>query len=92
MTGEDVFRRKPHPDIFLKAAGRLNVPPQACCVIEDAVNGVEAAKAAGMRCVAVTTSFPAQSLAGVGADVVRATIREVTPEDLGVDRPPGNAP
>ena len=66
MTGEDVIRRKPYPDIFLEAARRLDVPPEACCVIEDAVNGVEAAKAAGMRCVAVTTSFPAEALAAAG--------------------------
>ena len=60
INGEEVTRRKPYPDIFLEAARRLNVSPEACCVIEDAVNGVEAAKAAGMRCVAVTTSFPAE--------------------------------
>ena len=83
VTGEDVSRRKPHPDIFLEAARRLDVPPEACCVIEDAVNGVEAAKAAGMRCVAVTTSFPAEALAAAGADVVRTAIGEITLEDLG---------
>ncbi len=82
VTGEDVFRRKPHPDIFLEAARRLDVPPEACCVIEDAVNGVEAAKAAGMRCVAVTTSFPAEALAAAGADLVRTGIGEITLEDL----------
>ena len=86
VTGEDVFRRKPHPDIFLEAARRLDVPPQACCVIEDAVNGVEAARAAGMRCIAVTTTFPPEALAAAGADLVRAGIREVTLEDLGVSR------
>ena len=84
VTGEDVPRRKPHPDIFLEAARRLDVPPQDCCVIEDAVNGVEAAKAAGMRCVAVTTSFPAEALTTAGADVVKAAIREIALEDLGV--------
>jgi HAD superfamily hydrolase (TIGR01509 family) len=84
VTGEDVIRRKPHPDIFLEAARRLNVPPPACCVIEDAVNGVEAAKAAGMRCIAVTTSFPAATLAAAGADLVRTAIAEITLEDLGV--------
>jgi HAD superfamily hydrolase (TIGR01509 family) len=84
VTGEDITRRKPDPDIFLEAARRLNVPPAACCVIEDAVNGVEAAKAADMRCVAVTTSFPAETLAAAGADLVRTAIGEVTLEDLGV--------
>ncbi len=82
VTGEDVFRRKPHPDIFLEAARRLDVPPEACCVIEDAVNGVEAAKAGGMRWVAVTPSFPAEALAAAGADLVRTGIGEITLEDL----------
>ncbi len=82
VTGEDVFRRKPHPDIFIEAARRLDVMPGACCVIEDAVNGVEAAKAAGMRCIAVATTFHAETLTAAGADLVRGGIREVTVEDL----------
>ena len=82
VTGEDVARRKPHPDIFLEAARRLAVPAEACCVVEDAVNGVQAAKAAGMRCVAVTTSFAEESLRTAGADVVRPSLAEVTVDDL----------
>lgn len=85
VMGEEVKRLKPHPDIFLEAARRLNVPPAACCVIEDAVNGVEAAKAAGMRCVAVATSFPAESLVKACADVIRTAIGEVTLKDVAVD-------
>ena len=85
VTGEDVFRRKPHPDIFLEAARRLDVPPAACCVIEDAVHGVEAAKAAGMRCIAVTTSFATETLAVAGADVVKGAIAEITLGDLGLE-------
>jgi len=87
VTGEDVVRRKPHPDIFLEAARRLSVPSKACCVIEDAVNGVEAAKAAGMRCVAVATSFPGEALAAAGADLVRKAIGEIMLEDLQVLTP-----
>ncbi len=75
-------RRKPHPDIFLEAARRLGSPKEACCVVEDAVNGVQAAKAAGMRCVAVTTSFSPETLAAAGADLVRPAIAEVTLDDL----------
>ena len=60
VTAEDVERRKPDPALFLKAAERLGVPPASCTVVEDAVNGVAAAKAAGMRCVAVATSFPSE--------------------------------
>ena len=46
-------RGKPAPDIFLKAAEELHMPPVVCIVIEDAVAGVQAAHAAGMRCIAV---------------------------------------
>ncbi len=88
VTGEDVVRRKPHPDIFNEAARRLGLAADACCVVEDAVNGVQAAKAAGMRCVAVATSFPRDTLAAAGADLVRPAIAEVTLDDL---RVPGNA-
>ncbi len=76
VTGEDVVNKKPAPDIFLAAAAKLGVPPAACVVIEDAVNGVQAAKAAGMRCVAVAQTFPAEKLQQ--ADVVRERLRDVT--------------
>jgi len=53
VSGETVARGKPAPDIFLKAAEELHMHPSACVVIEDAVAGVQAAHAAGMRCIAV---------------------------------------
>lgn len=56
ITGEDITLSKPHPEGYLKAAAMLQVPPEACVVVEDAPNGVRAAKRAGMRCIAVTTS------------------------------------
>ena len=62
VSGSDVQKKKPAPDIFLEASRRLNVEPAACLVIEDAVAGVAAAKAAGMKCLAVTTSFAADQL------------------------------
>lgn len=80
VTGEDVVRKKPAPDIFLEAASRLRALPGECVVVEDAVNGIEAAKAAGMRCVAVAQSFPVERL--VRADVVRADLQSVKLEDL----------
>jgi HAD superfamily hydrolase (TIGR01509 family) len=80
VTGEDVHNKKPAPDIFLSAAANLGVAPVECVVVEDAVNGVQAAKAAGMRCVAVTTSFSPDRLQK--ADVVRARIAEVLLSDL----------
>jgi len=80
VSAEDAVHKKPAPDIFLAAARKLGLPPAACVVIEDALNGVAAARAAGMRCVAVAHSFPPERLGG--ADVVRRTIAEVTPADL----------
>jgi beta-phosphoglucomutase len=68
VTGADVERRKPHPDIFLAAARLLNVDPSACAVFEDAENGVRAAKAAGMYCVGITSTFTGTALLASGAD------------------------
>ena len=53
VSGETVPHGKPAPDIFLKAAQKLHIEPSRSLVIEDAVAGVEAAHAAGMRCIAV---------------------------------------
>jgi HAD superfamily hydrolase (TIGR01509 family) len=53
---DDVARVKPAPDLFLLAAERLGVSPPACLVFEDSANGIRAARAAGMRCVAVPNS------------------------------------
>jgi beta-phosphoglucomutase len=61
---------KPDPAVFLEAAHLIGVPPARCVVIEDAVAGVEAARRAGMRCIAVTTTNPAHTLEEAGADVV----------------------
>ena len=64
VDGNDVVRKKPAPDIFLEACRRLALPPADCMVIEDAVSGVAAARAAGSRCLALTTSFSTAELAG----------------------------
>jgi len=60
----DVPRGKPHPDVFLKAAERVGALPADCIVFEDAPLGVEAARRAGMRCVVLTTTLPADAFAG----------------------------
>ena len=52
-TGEEVVEGKPHPALYLLAAARLGAPPQVCVALEDSPRGVRAAKAAGMRCIAV---------------------------------------
>jgi beta-phosphoglucomutase-like phosphatase (HAD superfamily) len=58
VNGLDVEHKKPAPDIYLEAARRLNVNPADCLVVEDAISGVQSAKAAGCKCLAITTSFP----------------------------------
>lgn len=68
VTGSDAVRKKPDPDIFLLAARRLGLEATSCLVIEDALAGVQAAKAAGARCLAVTTNNPADKLRAAGAD------------------------
>jgi HAD superfamily hydrolase (TIGR01509 family) len=67
VTGSDVERKKPHPDIYLLAAERLGVDIGRCLVIEDAVNGIIAGMAAGARCLGLTTSFSEESLRKAGA-------------------------
>jgi beta-phosphoglucomutase family hydrolase len=59
----DVARGKPNPDGFLLAAERCGVAPEHCIVFEDAPLGVEAARRAGMRCVVLTTTLPAEAFA-----------------------------
>jgi beta-phosphoglucomutase-like phosphatase (HAD superfamily) len=55
VSADDVYESKPHPEVFLKAAQLLGVPPSQCIVFEDAPKGVEAAGNADMQCVVLTT-------------------------------------
>jgi beta-phosphoglucomutase len=59
---DDVTTSKPDPEVFLKAARLMNLSPEQCLVFEDAPKGIEAAKRAGMKAVAVTSFHPAQEL------------------------------
>ncbi len=74
VAEEDVTRGKPDPEGFLLAADRLGVAPARCLVVEDAPEGVRAAKAAGMRCLAVATTRPPQMLAE--ADLVLPSLAD----------------
>jgi HAD superfamily hydrolase (TIGR01509 family) len=80
VTAENVVHKKPAPDLFLQAAKQIGMAPVECVVVEDAVNGVQAAKAAQMRCVAVAHSFSSEQLHH--ADVVRERIADITLADL----------
>jgi HAD superfamily hydrolase (TIGR01509 family) len=62
ITGLDVKNKKPFPDIYLKAAEDIGLLPVECLVVEDAVSGIKAGKAAGCRCLAVTSSFDSAAL------------------------------
>jgi beta-phosphoglucomutase len=81
---EDTQRGKPDPQVFLVAAEKLMVEPSRCIVFEDAVAGVQAAKAGGMKCVAVrfVGHHPEESLLRAGADLVVESLVEVVPLDL----------
>ncbi|MFB3892828.1 MAG: HAD-IA family hydrolase [Phycisphaerae bacterium] len=68
VNGLEIERKKPFPDIFRLAARRLGLPNSECLVVEDAPNGIQAAKAAGSRCLGLTTSFDEKALRAAGAD------------------------
>jgi beta-phosphoglucomutase family hydrolase len=71
---------KPNPDVFLKAANAIQVRPENCVVIEDAIAGVEGAKRAGMKCIAVTTTNTASKLAQ--ADRIFDRLGNMSKEDF----------
>lgn len=79
--GDEVERAKPAPDVYLLAAQRLAVAPGACVALEDSHNGVLAAKAAGMACIAVPSALT-RSLDFSTADLVVGSLEEVTPETI----------
>ncbi|HJZ94619.1 MAG TPA: HAD family phosphatase [Gemmataceae bacterium] len=84
VSAEDTQRGKPDPQVFLVAAEKLGVPPPRCIVFEDAVAGVQAAKAGGMKCVAVTFvgHHSEEKLKAAGADRVVKCFTEVTPDEV----------
>lgn len=80
VNGLEVKMKKPFPDIYLKAAEKIGLKPEECLVVEDAVSGIRAGKAAGCRCLAVTTSFGRSALNE--ADWICDSLLEVPPEAL----------
>ena len=81
LTGNDVRRKKPDPEIYLAAAARLGLRAENCLVVEDAPNGLRAGKAAGAACLGLTTKFDAATLRAAGADWVAPDLAHA-PEDV----------
>ena len=75
INGNDVKHKKPDPELFLIAAEQMGIGPAHCVVIEDAPNGVQAAKAAGARCIAVTNSTTAPKL--TEADLICDSLEQI---------------
>jgi beta-phosphoglucomutase-like phosphatase (HAD superfamily) len=81
VSSEEVARGKPAPDVYLEAARRLGVDPSKAAAIEDSHNGIRAAKAAGMRVVAIPNHhFPPNEDALAQADVVVESLAALTAE------------
>jgi HAD superfamily hydrolase (TIGR01509 family) len=80
VSSEEVGRGKPAPDVYLEAARRLGVRPERCAAIEDSQNGIRAAKAAGMRLIAIPNPhFPPDGNALALADVTLGSLAELAP-------------
>lgn len=77
ITGSDVKAKKPAPDCYIKAAALCKSEPENCLVVEDAINGIQAAKAAGMRVAALTTSFSKEILLPYQPDYIFDDISEL---------------
>jgi HAD superfamily hydrolase (TIGR01509 family) len=75
VTGSEIARKKPDPELFLVAASRMGIKPANCVVFEDAPSGVQAAKAAGAKCIAVTNSTTAARLSK--ADIICDSLEQI---------------
>jgi HAD superfamily hydrolase (TIGR01509 family) len=80
VSCDDVEKHKPEPDVFLVAAEKLDVIPSDCVVIEDALAGVEAAKKAGMKVIALVTKFHKKE--DFDADLVVDSLKDVNLERI----------
>ena len=80
VSSEEVPRGKPAPDVYIEAARELGVPPERCAAVEDSRNGIRAAKAAGMRVIAIPNQhFPPGQESLALADVTLGSLAELTP-------------
>ncbi len=81
LSGEDFTRGKPDPEIFLRAAEKMGVRPEHCVVIEDSINGLKAARAAGAHAVGITNTFPEEKLRPHANTIVNS-LEELSPARL----------
>ena len=77
ISGSDIERKKPFPDIYLLAAERLGFDPSVCLVVEDATAGIEAGNRAGMTTIAFTSACSASEMEAAGADYVAGSFSEI---------------
>lgn len=82
VAGDEVTNCKPHPEIYLTSAAKLGLKPSECVVFEDAEAGIEAAHRAGIKVIALATTFDREFLAQTDADVIVDDFRDVTIEML----------
>jgi beta-phosphoglucomutase len=78
VTGDEVRKGKPDPSIYRLACQHINCPPHAAVAVEDAVSGIRAAKAAGLRCVGISGGKSADQLTAAGADCVLQDFVDIT--------------
>jgi len=81
VSAEDVSHGKPHPEVFLKAAAKINRAPAQCVVFEDAFVGLEAARAGGFKSIGVGTTNPVETLRGK-CDRVVYRLDEISAKDI----------
>jgi sugar-phosphatase len=75
ITGDDVVNGKPSPEPYLKGAALLGFPPESCIVFEDTPAGIQAGLSAGMRVIALRTTYPAETL--TAAEAIIGSLAEV---------------
>ncbi len=82
VSAHQVENGKPSPDVYLKAAEILGVPPHLCAVLEDTNTGIQSAKSAGMTCIAITTTYHSHEI--FNADTIISTFDELLPVLQGI--------
>ncbi len=82
VTAEDVRLTKPYPDPYLKIAEKLHIKPNQCLVIEDSIHGITAAKTAGAKCIAVSTTFSKKKLQETSVDGVVGSLCDLSLEKI----------